>query len=113
MLLRYGVAPDHPEVKNVIAQFTNLLQDARCSFYGNVSVGSHVSLSDLLGNYSGLVLAYGADADRRLGVPGEDSRGFLSARRLVGWYNGIPEDASLEVDLSCHTAVIIGHGEWM
>ena len=107
---RYGVSPDHPEVKNVITQFTNLLRDPRCGFYGNVSVGTDVTLDQLLSNYSAVVLAYGADADRSLGVQGEDSRGFLSARRFVGWYNGLPEDVNLEVDLSSHTAVIIGHG---
>ena len=107
---RYGVSPDHPEVKNVITQFTNLLRDPRCRFYGNVSVGTDIALDQLLSSYSAVVLAYGADADRRLGVPGEESQGFLSARRFVGWYNGLPEDADLEVDLSCRTAVIIGHG---
>ena len=56
------------------------------------------------------MLAYGADTDRKLGIPGEDSQGFLSARRFVGWYNGLPEDVNLDVDLSSQTAVIIGQG---
>lgn len=34
----------------------------------------------------------------------------LSARRFVGWYNGIPQDKDLDVSLDCDTAVIIGQG---
>ncbi|KAI6649341.1 hypothetical protein LOD99_11707 [Oopsacas minuta] len=109
-LVRYGVAPDHPEVKNVITNFTNLLKDTRCRFYGNISVGTDISLSQLFTYYSAIVLAYGADSDRKLEIPGENAKGFLSARRFVGWYNGLPEDVSLDVDLSSQTAVIIGQG---
>ncbi|TNN48349.1 NADPH:adrenodoxin oxidoreductase, mitochondrial [Liparis tanakae] len=38
-LVRFGVAPDHPEVKNVINTFTQTARQPRCSFYGNVDVG--------------------------------------------------------------------------
>ena len=36
---RYGVAPDHPEVKNVDNTFTKIANNPRVNFYGNVSVG--------------------------------------------------------------------------
>lgn len=38
-----------------------------------------------------MVLACGAEGDRRLDVPGEDLGGVLSAREFVGWYNGHPD----------------------
>lgn len=36
--------------------------------------------------------SYGAEADRSLGVPGENLAGVFSARDFVGWYNGLPSN---------------------
>lgn len=109
-LVRFGVAPDHPEVKNVINTFTQTAQHTRCSFYGNVSVGRDVSVEELQRAYHAVVLSYGADGNRRMGVPGEDLAGVYSAKDFVGWYNGLPSNRELNPDLSCETAVILGQG---
>lgn len=94
-LVRYGVAPDHPEVKNVIDDFESVAQDERFKFIGNLKVidsptGSQVRmalslhrnnstqpclqacvpLSTLRKNFDAVVLAYGADDNRRLNIPG-------------------------------------------
>mmetsp|Transcript_11114 Transcript_11114/g.25914 ORF Transcript_11114/g.25914 Transcript_11114/m.25914 type:complete len:572 (+) Transcript_11114:108-1823(+) len=97
-LVRYGVAPDHPEVKNVehdfAAQFetSNNNPSSSLSFFGGVEVGKDVKLSALQSMYDVVVLAYGCQAaDRRLNIPGEDLEGVLSAREFVAWYNGHPE----------------------
>ena len=37
-LVRYGVAPDHPEVRNVESKFDQVARDPRFSFFGNVRV---------------------------------------------------------------------------
>jgi NADPH-dependent glutamate synthase beta subunit-like oxidoreductase len=55
-LVRYGVAPDHPEVKNVTNTFTNTLNRPEVDFFGNVEVGKHVSLGDLRENYDAVIL---------------------------------------------------------
>ncbi|KAM9463296.1 NADPH:adrenodoxin oxidoreductase, mitochondrial isoform 2-T3 [Clarias gariepinus] len=109
-LVRFGVAPDHPEVKNVINTFTQTAQHERCSFYGNVSIGTDVSVEELKKAYHAVVLSYGAEADRSLGVPGENLAGVFSARDFVGWYNGLPSNKELRPDLSCETAVVLGQG---
>ncbi|XP_072882849.1 NADPH:adrenodoxin oxidoreductase, mitochondrial [Hemitrygon akajei] len=109
-LVRFGVAPDHPEVKNVINVFTETAHLNRCSFYGNVTVGKDVSIEELKQAYHVLVLSYGAGTNRILGVPGENLPGVYSARAFVGWYNGFPENRNLNPDLSSETAVIVGHG---
>lgn len=109
-LVRFGVAPDHPEVKNCINQFTELARSGHCRFIGNVSVGTDVSLSQLTPHYHAVVLAYGAEGDRVLGVPGEDLPGVYSARAFVGWYNGLPAHTNLNPDLSGETAVVVGQG---
>jgi adrenodoxin-NADP+ reductase len=88
-LVRYGVAPDHPEVKNVQNDFATLFDSKGVDFWGNVQVGRDVSVQELRELYDVVVLAYGCESDRKLGLPGEDSlSGILSAREFVAWYNG-------------------------
>uniref|UniRef100_A0A7N6A1H4 NADPH:adrenodoxin oxidoreductase, mitochondrial n=1 Tax=Anabas testudineus TaxID=64144 RepID=A0A7N6A1H4_ANATE len=109
-LVRFGVAPDHPEVKNVINTFTQTAKHPRCNFYGHVNVGKDVSIEELRQAYHAVVLSYGAEGNRRMGVPGEDLTGVYSAKDFVGWYNGLPSCQELSPDLSCETAVILGQG---
>eukprot|EP00040_Diaphanoeca_grandis_P032844 m.199836 g.199836 ORF g.199836 m.199836 type:complete len:485 (+) comp32751_c0_seq3:193-1647(+) len=109
-LVRFGVAPDHPEVKNVIDQFAEIARSDRVTFSGNISLGQDVTLTDLRARYSAVVLSYGAEDDRQLQIPGEDYNGVYSARSFVGWYNGLPEHQHLEPNLNCSTAVVLGQG---
>lgn len=109
-LVRFGVAPDHPEVKNVINTFTQTAKHSRCGFYGNVNVGKDVSIAELQQAYHAIVLSYGAEGNRSMGLPGEDLAGVYSAKDFVGWYNGLPSCQQLSPDLSCETAVILGQG---
>ncbi|XP_013918132.1 PREDICTED: NADPH:adrenodoxin oxidoreductase, mitochondrial-like [Thamnophis sirtalis] len=109
-LVRFGVAPDHPEVKNVINTFTQTAHSDRCSFAGNVTVGRDVTVEELQKAYHAVVLSYGAEDNRTLGIPGEDLEGVYTARAFVGWYNGLPENRNLKPDLNSETAVILGHG---
>lgn len=111
-LVRFGVAPDHPEVKNVIETFDKVAADPKCSYYGNVTVGhgGDISVSELAQRYDGVILSYGTAKNRSLGVPGEELDGVHSAKDFVGWYNGHPDNTDLDPDLSCDTAVVVGHG---
>lgn len=110
-LVRSGVAPDHPETKIVVNQFTRVAQHERCTFFGNVTLGSSVTLPELRELYDVVVLAYGAESDRVLGIPGEDLSGVYAAREFVWWYNGHPNCRYLNPDLkSSDTAVILGQG---
>lgn len=109
-LVRFGVAPDHPEVKNVIHTFTNTARNERCTFLGNVEVGKDVSIEELLGAYTAVVLAYGAEDDRTLAIKGEKNPNVISARSFVGWFNGLPQDRDLNVDLDTEDVVILGQG---
>lgn len=109
-LVRYGVAPDHPEVKNVIHTFTKTAQNPRVNFFGNVKLGKDISMKQLLHSYHAVVLSYGAEQDRELGIDGENLENVISARRFVGWYNGLPEDKDLKVKLDCETVAVLGQG---
>lgn len=68
----------------MINQFTQLARDPRLSFLGNVRVGRDVSLPELRAHYNAVVLCYGAESDRRLGVPGEVGGGARAWRDA--WY---------------------------
>uniref|UniRef100_A0A4W3GQB1 NADPH:adrenodoxin oxidoreductase, mitochondrial n=1 Tax=Callorhinchus milii TaxID=7868 RepID=A0A4W3GQB1_CALMI len=109
-LVRFGVAPDHPEVKNVINSFTQTMHHGRCSFYGNITVGKDISVEELKQAYHVVILAYGAQDNLMLEIPGESLHGVYSARSIVEWYNGVPGIQNLNPDLSCETAVILGQG---
>lgn len=58
-------------MQNVIHHFTQLAADRRCTFLGNVTVGTDVSIEELRSRYDAVVLAYGAESDKRLDIPGE------------------------------------------
>lgn len=110
-LVRYGVAPDHGDVKNVINTFTSVANHDRVNFYGNVSLGQDIRLDDLIEAYHAVVLCYGSAQDKMLNIPGEnESKILVSARNFVGWYNGVPEDKDLKLNLDCDTACVIGNG---
>lgn len=130
-LVRYGVAPDHQTVKNVTERFDQISSDPRCSLLCNVRIGegedpaghaASLSLQSLREHYNAVVLAYGADTDRTLGIPGEDLHGVHAAREFVEWYNGHPAAAVAQDAMSgdgggfarllasSETAVVVGHG---
>ena len=109
-LVRYGVAPDHQKIKAVTRVFERLLDDPRVRFLGGVEVGRELSADDLARHYHATVLAYGAAGDRRLGIPGEDLQGSLSATDFVGWYNGHPDLTDLAPPLDRAWAYVVGVG---
>jgi len=109
-LVRLGVAPDHPKLKSVSRAFERIAEKPGFRFFGNVEVGRDLSQADLLRLYDGVVYAFGAQTDRRLGIPGEELPGSWSATEFVAWYNGHPDYQELPFDLDVHRAVVIGNG---
>ncbi|KAJ5175823.1 uncharacterized protein N7482_001700 [Penicillium canariense] len=111
-LARYGVAPDHPEVKNCEEKFTEVATSPRFNFIGNIDLGNDLPLAVLKPHYDAILFAYGASKDKELGIPGEKAlRSVYSARSFVGWYNGLPEHRDLQPDLtSGEDVVIVGQG---
>src|SRR4051794_8693398 len=109
-LVRLGVAPDHPKLKSVSRAFERIADKPGFRFFGNVEVGRDLSHADLLELYDAVVYAFGAQTDKRLGIPGEDLPGSWSATELVAWYNGHPDYQELPFDLDVERAVVIGNG---
>lgn len=109
-LLRAGVAPDHQHTKAAEKLFAAIEGEAGFAYRLGVEVGRDVTLAELAEHYDGVVYTVGAAADRRLGVPGEDLPGSLSATDVVGWYNAHPDRVDLPVDLDVGRVVVIGNG---
>ena len=109
-LVRFGVAPDHPKIKSVTRVFERTARMPRFRFHGNVEVGATVSHEQLARAYHAVIYAVGTPRDRRLGIPGEDLPGSESAMEFVAWYNGHPDYADMDFDLSGRCAVVIGNG---
>lgn len=109
-LVRYGVAPDHQKIKSVVKVYERTATDPRFRFFGNVNFGKDLTHADLGQHYDQIVYAVGAESDRKLNIPGEDLAGSFSATEFVAWYNGHPDYADYDFDLSVDTAVVVGVG---
>lgn len=89
-LLRYGVAPDHPEVKNLETKFKEMFRTKRVTWLGNMDVGRSIPLKTMLEAYTAVVMSTGANKDKMLHIPGEDLGNVFGAREFVNYYNTYP-----------------------
>jgi ferredoxin--NADP+ reductase len=109
-LVRFGVAPDHPKLKQVTRVFDRIADMPGFRFFGGVEIGKMLSISALRSCYHALILATGAPASRMMDVPGEGLPGSYQASDFVAWYNGHPDFRHHNFGLGAERAVIIGHG---
>ena len=99
-LSRYGVAPDHPEVKNCENTFELCFKQQQqtqntIEFIGGVAVGGPlIKLKHIIDNQDIVIFTYGCQGDKRLNIPGEENinnntaNGVFTSRQFVNWYNG-------------------------
>ncbi len=109
-LIRSGVAPDHQSIKGVSRRYEKTALTDNVRFVGNVRVGQDITVPELRSLYDAVVLATGAPNDKPLNLPGEDLPNAYGSAAFVGWYNGHPQYADLDPDLSGTTTVVIGMG---
>ncbi len=109
-LVRSGVAPDHPKIKSISAQFEKTAAHPRFRFFGNLVVGEHVHAGELAERYDAVIYAVGAQSDKPLRIPGEDLTGSVAAVELVGWYNAHPNFEKMSPDLTGERAIVVGNG---
>ena len=109
-LVRSGVAPDHPKIKTVSKVFEKVATAGNVRLLANVELGKDISIDDLKTRYDAVVIATGSSLGKKLGIPGEDLPGSMSAATFVPWYNAHPDFKDENVDLSTSTAVVIGAG---
>ena len=109
-LVRSGVAPDHPRLKEPIHVYQRIAESPGFRFLGNVTIGRDISVAELQNCYHAVIFTCGAQSDRTMDIPGEELPGSHAATEFVGWYNGHPDYRNRVFDLSGTTAVIIGQG---
>ncbi|MFJ6748517.1 FAD-dependent oxidoreductase [Streptomyces sp. NPDC091266] len=109
-LVRYGVAPDHPATKKVGDTFARFHTHPRVRMHLGLQVGRDISPQELAAHHDAVIYAVGASADRRIGIPGEDLPGSISATTFVSWYNAHPDVAPDAIDLSTERVVVVGNG---
>ncbi|KAG9102790.1 NADPH-adrenodoxin reductase, partial [Ceratobasidium sp. 370] len=132
-LVRYGVAPDHPEVKNCTKKFDVTALDLRFRFFGNVQIVPtdappvelqpkpsilprpiYLPLPSLARHYTHLLLAHGSSTPV---VPtlSPGSMQPISALDFVHWYTAHPNPhtkTGIPIDrlTSAKHITVIGHG---
>ena len=109
-LVRSGVAPDHPKIKTVSKVFEKVATAGNFRLFGAVELGTDISIEQLQEMYDAVVIATGSAVGKKLGIPGEDLPGSISAAEFVPWYNAHPDFHSVDVLLDGQTAVVIGAG---
>ena len=109
-LVRSGVAPDHPKIKTVSKVFEKIASHETFRLFANVEIGSDISVAQLKEKYDAVIIASGTSLGKKLGIPGEDLRGSLSAASFVPWYNAHPDFVGVDTPLDADTAVVIGAG---
>ena len=82
-LVRSGVAPDHPKIKTVAKVFEKIATTEGFQLFCNVELGKDITIEELTQSYDAVVIATGTDKGRKLGIPGEELRGSLSAAEFV------------------------------
>lgn len=108
-LVRYGVAPDHPRIKEIIKALRRVLSRNEIRFFGNVHYGSDVKLDDLRRYYDAVIFSTGARTDRALDIPGIDLPGSYGAADFVSWYDGHP-DVPRDWPLTAKKVAVLGAG---
>ena len=109
-LVRSGVAPDHPKIKTVSKVFEKVAAVENFRLFANIEIGQDITVAQLQEKYDAVIIATGSSLGKKLGIPGEDLRGSLSAAVFVPWYNAHPDFVGVDTPLDANTAVVIGAG---
>ena len=104
--LRGGVL--NQQMKTVAKSYDKIATHPNFRFFGNVEIGKQIDLPTLKAYYHSIIVAVGAETDRKMNIPGEDLAGSYTTTEFVAWYNGQPSYQSHEFNLQGESAVIIG-----
>lgn len=108
-LVRYGVAPDHPRIKQIILALHKILDRGDIRLLSNIEVGVDVTLDELRRHYDAVIFATGAIRDAELRIPGIELPGSYGAADFVSWYDGHP-DVPRDWPLEAERVAVIGAG---
>ncbi|MBN2258085.1 MAG: FAD-dependent oxidoreductase [Anaerolineaceae bacterium] len=109
-LAEYGIYPDKTKIKNGLrSQFQTILANEKIDYLGNVRIGENrdLRLSDLFQQgYDAVLVTAGAQGVKKLGLPGEETKGIYHAKDVVYHYNQLPPYSMMDYQIGRHVAVI-------
>jgi len=108
-LVRYGVAPDHPRIKQIILALHKILSHHQVRLFCNVNYGVDITLPELEKYYDAVIFATGTIKDAPSNLPGVDLPGSFGAADFVSWYDGHP-DVPRTWPLEAAEVAVIGAG---
>lgn len=112
-LLRYGVAPDHPELKQLSLSFDSFLKNnKKISVFQNINIQndkSPFSLNEIRKKYDVVVLCTGAQENIELDLNHKKIEKVVPANKIVDWYNKKTKKNSLSL-INNGKIVLIGNG---
>ena len=81
-MLRYGI-PSYRLPREALDREIEGMVKAGFEIRTGVSIGADVTLESLRESYDAVYLAIGAHSDRKIGIPGEDAEGVVSAVQML------------------------------
>jgi len=108
-LVRYGVAPDHPRIKQIVVALEKVLSRGDVRLLSNVDFGTDLTLEEVRRHYDAVIFSTGAIKDAALAVPGVDLPESFGAADFVSWYDGHP-DYPREWPLEATSVAVLGAG---
>ncbi|MCL3863196.1 FAD-dependent oxidoreductase [Actinotalea sp. K2] len=108
-LVRYGVAPDHPRIKQIIVALHKILDRGDIRLLSNVDYGTDLDLDDLRRFYDAVIFSTGSIRDADLRIPGIEKKGSFGAADFVSWYDGHP-DVPRTWPLEARNVAVVGAG---
>ncbi len=109
-LLRNGVAPDHFKIKQLQSYFERILNTDRIRYFGNVSFGSDISLSDVSFGYHAIFFCTGTQQDRPHPCIDYTLPQCSGSRDVCAWYNGFPHSSAFSPQHLGSRVSILGIG---
>ena len=103
-MLRYGI-PSYRFPRHLLDEEIDSILSLGIEAHTNVTVGKDVWVEDLQKEYDCLYIAIGAHQDKKVGIPGEDSRHVMSAVEML---RSIGDDVM--PDFTGKRVVVIGGG---
>lgn len=109
-LAEYGIYPDKHRMKDALrCQFRQILDSPEVTYFGNVTVGKggDLTLDDLRRvGFNSVLVTVGAQANKLLGISGEDLPGVYHSKDLVYHYNSLPPFGSLSPRIGMKVAIV-------
>ncbi len=109
-LAEYGIYPDKHKMKEGLrVQFRGVLSSPQVCYLGNVIIGTggDLSIGDLLKmDFQAVLVTVGAQAEKKIGIPGEELEGVFHAKDVVYHYNKLPPFSKKPFDFGRKVAIV-------